>query len=347
MAAYLATKQRRAGAAAALAAAAVLMRQTNAVWVAFMAGEALLERCQPPLMGGAAAAAAAKKNGGSGSSGSSNGRSRARSGVGGGRGSSSAGFAAEAAAAVSGALKELARLALLAWTLRWELLRQLWGHGAVAAAFAAFVVWNGGVVVGDKANHAPVRHLVQPLYFALYATLCLAAVFWAPGALWHGLQAVARSGAAARLGAAAAVVAAGVVVRHGTLVHPFLLADNRHYVFYLWRRVLSRWWWVRYALAPAYVAAAAALAAATSHRGRLWQALFALSTCLVLVPAHLIEFRYFTAPFFFLALNMRTPSARQLAAVAAAYAAVNCVVAGVYLGRPFTWPDGSVARFLW
>ena len=29
-----------------------------------------------------------------------------------------------------------------------------------------------------------------------------------------------------------------------TYAHPFLLADNRHYTFYLWRRVISR---LRYA----------------------------------------------------------------------------------------------------
>jgi alpha-1,2-glucosyltransferase len=49
------------------------------------------------------------------------------------------------------------------------LLTRLWPLAAVPAAFAAFAVVNGGIVVGDKAAHAPARHLVQPLYFAAYA----------------------------------------------------------------------------------------------------------------------------------------------------------------------------------
>jgi alpha-1,2-glucosyltransferase len=30
------------------------------------------------------------------------------------------------------------------------------------------------------------------------------------------------------------------VVHHWTYVHPFILSDNRHYVFYIWRRILSK-----------------------------------------------------------------------------------------------------------
>lgn len=53
--------------------------------------------------------------------------------------------------------------------LRGRLLRRLWPLAAVPTAFAAFAVANGGIVVGDKAAHAPARHLVQPLYFAVFA----------------------------------------------------------------------------------------------------------------------------------------------------------------------------------
>jgi alpha-1,2-glucosyltransferase len=39
-------------------------------------------------------------------------------------------------------------------------------------------------------------------------------------------------------------------------VHPFLLADNRHYTFYIWR-LMSRFnGIILYALVPAYMAAA-------------------------------------------------------------------------------------------
>lgn len=41
-----------------------------------------------------------------------------------------------------------------------------------------------------------------------------------------------------------------------SVAHPFLLADNRHYAFYLWRRVINVHPYARYALAPGYVVAA-------------------------------------------------------------------------------------------
>ena len=57
--------------------------------------------------------------------------------------------------------------------------------------------------------------------------------------------------------------------------------------------------------------------------------------------------RYFTVPFVLLALHMRPPGAWQLAAMGAAYAAVDAATVYMFLFRPFTWPDGSVARFMW
>lgn len=43
------------------------------------------------------------------------------------------------------------------------------------------------------------------------------------------------------------------IVHLNTIVHPFTLADNRHYMFYVFRYTILRGQWVRYALIPAYV----------------------------------------------------------------------------------------------
>jgi alpha-1,2-glucosyltransferase len=47
-------------------------------------------------------------------------------------------------------------------------------------------------------------------------------------------------------------VLAAVVVHHNTIVHPFTLADNRHYVFYVFR-ILLRHWSVKFLVTPIYV----------------------------------------------------------------------------------------------
>jgi alpha-1,2-glucosyltransferase len=50
--------------------------------------------------------------------------------------------------------------------------------------------------------------------------------------------------------------AMALTVRLFTIHHPFLLADNRHYTFYVWRRVYMLHPAVPYLLIPGYVACA-------------------------------------------------------------------------------------------
>lgn len=52
---------------------------------------------------------------------------------------------------------------------------------------------------------------------------------------------------------AGASLAAALVVRYNTVIHPFTLADNRHYMFYVFRYTILRAPWLRYALIPVYV----------------------------------------------------------------------------------------------
>ncbi len=58
--------------------------------------------------------------------------------------------------------------------------QSLWGLAAIPAAFAVFVYKNGGVVVGDKAHHVPVQHIMQIPYLLLFTAGCLAAVHYTP-----------------------------------------------------------------------------------------------------------------------------------------------------------------------
>lgn len=55
------------------------------------------------------------------------------------------------------------------------------------------------------------------------------------------------------VGYASLILAALAVVRFNTIIHPFTLADNRHYMFYVFRYTILRGPRVRYALVPAYV----------------------------------------------------------------------------------------------
>ena len=172
-------------------------------------------------------------------------------------------------------------------------LRQVWPHVAILASFAGFVAWNGGVVLGDKANHVATLHVAQLLY-----VWALMAFFSAPLFVVHALGYTQRARAyfssAGNAGAnkseaadappvppltvaafasedkllrllhvvfvkkayyplylVAVFDAMLATVHYNTLVHPFTLADNRHYMFYVFRYTI-RHGLIRYALVPVY-----------------------------------------------------------------------------------------------
>lgn len=229
---------------AATASAAVLFRQTNAVWVCFAVALATLRLlCKP------------------------------------------------AAGAQTGPFPLLTagRGAALA----------LWPALIPIAAFAAFVVWNGGIVVGHRELHAPAFHFAQVAYLCavcgtysavsvvvhvasaavrlrcagsakpttLAAVLAGHPIADASSDLLARLQLTFTRGGSGQPGRKAVLVllvalawmaasaACALLLARYTIVHPFLLADNRHYTFYVWSRLLGPRPLLRLALAPAYVAA--------------------------------------------------------------------------------------------
>ncbi len=375
-------------AAGAAGAAAVLFRQTNAVWVALICAIGILSDlsapptpAQPAEEGGARAewlsgareGLKGKRRGGKSSSAES---AHLPSIPAPAPGSVSAAQPLSLLDAPLGAYRSALSLARnpLPLVRRWPLL-------SVLLAFALFLVANGGVVVGDKANHQPARHLAQLCYMAAVAVSGVA-----PSALVCAGRAVlsfirtqpttsqqrpsTRAWVRPLLWAAALCAGAAVCVRWGTLAHPFLLADNRHLPFYLWRRLISPFPAAKYLYLPLYAAAAALADASLARAARAGGALatvgqplaragFYLCTAAALVPSPLIEPRYFVVPWLWVALHQPawTPapgkarrrwreSAVDLVWLVGAVV-VNVAAWAVFLYKPFSWPDGSVARFMW
>ncbi|KAH6673956.1 DIE2/ALG10 family-domain-containing protein [Plectosphaerella plurivora] len=172
-------------------------------------------------------------------------------------------------------------------------IRQIWPYMATLGLFVSFVIWNGGVVLGDKNNHIATIHLPQMLYiWPMF--ICFVLPLAIPTIIELGKWAVrARSASkspgpteaslkkqrelskspyplyrlAARLATVpawawliihlvAAAFLATVVVTFNTIVHPFTLADNRHYMFYIFRYTIRRSLLVRWALVPIYIVCA-------------------------------------------------------------------------------------------
>ncbi|THH12141.1 hypothetical protein EW145_g160 [Phellinidium pouzarii] len=171
-----------------------------------------------------------------------------------------------------------------------------------ALVFAVFVYYNGGVVLGDKSNHVPSLHVPQLYYFIGFATVfgwpVLASVPGGPLGLLGDVK-NRMFGSKSRTAISVAVtVVIGVTIHLFTIHHPFLLSDNRHYTFYIWRRVFRFHEVVPYLFSPGYLACAWAWYLRVGANQTLLQTLalplFAAPT-LFLTP--LLEPRYFLIPY--------------------------------------------------
>jgi alpha-1,2-glucosyltransferase len=150
---------------------------------------------------------------------------------------------------------------------------------------------------GDKDNHVASLHLSQMLYIWPFIIF-----FSWPLLLPQILDTKTLRSRLPRSVVAITVMAViAAVVHFNTIVHPFTLADNRHYIFYVFRMLLQHPL-IKYAAVPVYFVSAwlviNALGSAQPNAGErvslvlVWLA----STALSLVTAPLVEPRYFMVP---------------------------------------------------
>ncbi|CAD6190875.1 unnamed protein product [Caenorhabditis auriculariae] len=154
----------------------------------------------------------------------------------------------------------------------------LWPFELLALAFAAFVVINDGkFVLGDAKAHEPKLHLAQFFYCLIFCAAhgCLQALPLISPLLKKALR-------PSRL--AISLVVAFCFYRY-SYDHPYLLADNRHFTFYIWRRFLANPL-IRTSLAPICVLSADFMNLTTAHVAPIHRILFLFATLAVLVPAH-------------------------------------------------------------
>jgi alpha-1,2-glucosyltransferase len=179
---------------------------------------------------------------------------------------------------------------------------------------------------------------------------------------------------------------AAATVHHNTIVHPFTLADNRHYVFYVFR-ILLRHPIVKYLAAPVYVLCgyiivqtlgnntipaqslkkekekkASEISTAESCRTSfviVWLATTALS----LITAPLVEPRYCIIPWILWRLHVSAQSGSSSVAKGRSepwwknilmletlwFCLINIGTGYLFLHRGFAWEQepGKVQRFMW
>ncbi|XP_075455885.1 dol-P-Glc:Glc(2)Man(9)GlcNAc(2)-PP-Dol alpha-1,2-glucosyltransferase [Ascaphus truei] len=219
-----------------------------------------------------------------------------------------------------------------------------WPYIILVIGFLAFVVVNGGIVVGDRSSHEACLNFPQLFYFFAFTLL-----FSLPHLL--SVQKIAdfiRSVWRRPLLYTTLTCISLFLVWKFTYVHKYLVADNRHYPFYVWKKIFQRHELIQYLLVPGYLFAAWSFADALKGKSFFWRLMFLVCLLVATVPQKLLEFRYFILPYLIFRLNISIPSQTKLLLELALYLTVNALTFHLFLNATFHWPDSEeTQRFMW
>ena len=226
-----------------------------------------------------------------------------------------------------------------------QILLNIWPYCIVFVAFAAFVWINDGIVVGARHDHEVGLHFPQLFYYAVF-TVFFAAVYLVS---LQNVVAFFKFVKRHLLLNIFLLLLCFCAIWYFTYVHRYLLADNRHYTFYVWSRLFARHRLMRFSFIPVYVFSGYLIVQTLAlHRHFLWCIGYVVSVTALLVPATLLEFRYYIVPYIIFRLNIPAASLRQLVAEICIYAAINMLTLYIFLHRPFRWnSEVSLQRFMW
>ncbi|MBA0713455.1 hypothetical protein Golax_012489 [Gossypium laxum] len=256
---------------------------------------------------------------------------------------------ASSASPTLGLLHEIQAIVLSSWRIKWELLVSFSPFFFVLLAFVAFLLWNGSVVLGAKEAHAVSPHFAQIMYFSIVSTLFAAPLHFTIGHALDLFQSFWKNRLLGFLLLFLASIASLLSVHFFSIAHPYLLADNRHYTFYLWRKIIKFHWSMKYLLVPFYVYSWFSIFRLLGKtRMRIWTLVYFFATSAVLIPAPLIEFRYYTIPFYFFILHTSINDSRSWLLIGILYTVLNAFTMTMFLFRPFHWDhEPGVQRFIW
>lgn len=248
----------------------------------------------------------------------------------------------------SGVLGELQVLAYRIWCEKRGILTNFYPFLLVAFSFLAFVIHNGSIVVGAKEAHPVSPHFAQILYFGLASAVAMAPVHFNLSKVAVLCQSFREERTKFLVLLLAALISALLSVQFFSLAHPYLLADNRHYPFYIWRKVIQAHWLMKYLLTPLYVYSWWSIFNTLGKsRQKVWIIIFFFAAAGVVVPAPLIEFRYYTIPFYFIILHAEIDD-RCWILIGMQYIIVNLFAIALFLFKPFHWDhDSGLQRFMW
>lgn len=280
-------------------------------------------------------------------------------------------------------LGELLKIAYFILTHLLQLVKKVYTYILAIIAFIYFIYWNGGITVGDRDAHTAFFHFPQIVYF-----ICVAGTFLMPYLLdktvvYEYLENIKnilslekpllqvfsnpRNKLLRRILSLAVDIATILLyllaIKYYTYAHPYILADNRHYVFYVWR-LYTKLPFIKYlTLLPVHCFVWMVTRKLRSHTPRntkvnrsgirelCWLLIFVVSTCLTIIPSPLLEPRYFIIPTTILSIEIvsKTLHTRSALISLLIYSLINFITLYVFLYKPYTWNNElePIARFMW
>ncbi|XP_011556878.3 putative Dol-P-Glc:Glc(2)Man(9)GlcNAc(2)-PP-Dol alpha-1,2-glucosyltransferase [Plutella xylostella] len=216
-------------------------------------------------------------------------------------------------------------------------------HSTILISFLIFVYVNGSIVVGDKKAHTATLHLPQMLYFLLFY-----GVFGLPYVVAK-ISATLRLMYKNKLYVIVLSAVALLVVHYNTVVHPYLLADNRHYTFYVWNRWFGKYDYAVYATVPVYIFLFFSLYSNLKDQNCISFLLpFTVCAFAALALQKMVEIRYFLIPYIILRLRFVRPSFQIVLFELLWYILLNVVTFNLFFTKEIFWKDFDYAqRIIW
>lgn len=230
------------------------------------------------------------------------------------------------------------------WATIYNLMYTNIGYITIGLSFITFVFVNKSIALGDKEAHQVCCNIPQLFYFLLFV-FCFAAPFHCS---WKKAVSFVRFALRHKIFITFCVCLSAFIIKYMTHVHPYLLADNRHLTFYLWRRLLGKNIFLSLSLIPLYVFAGWSMLNELRHKDLQWNLIFMLCIVAATVPQKLIELRYFIIPYILFRINIKLGSPFQLISEFALYAFVNFASLFLFFQKTFYWEnDSAVQRIMW